>query len=103
MNAHFYAGLLNTKNVFFLQNIIQVAPFVLIIFIFATNYQKTNHMSYPCENCKLRARYDNKPTSFVGRFWRWHINFCPGWKGYFKSLSEDEKLKLREKYQFQKY
>jgi len=33
-------------------------------------------MAYQCENCKLRAKYDQKPTSLVGRFWRWHINFC---------------------------
>ena len=44
-------------------------------------------MAYKCANCKLRAKYDQKPTSLLGRFWRWHINFCPGWKAYFTSLS----------------
>ena len=34
--------------------------------------------SYPCENCKLRANYEKNPKSLMGRFWRWHINFCPG-------------------------
>ncbi len=57
----------------------------------------------PCANCKLRANYEKNPKSFMGRFWRWHINFCPGWKGYFTSLNEEEKQKLREKYNFQKY
>lgn len=51
----------------------------------------------------MRAKYDKNPKSFMGRFWRWHINFCPGWKGYFKSLSDEEKQELREKYSFVKY
>ena len=56
-----------------------------------------------CANCKLRARYDKNPQSLLGRFWRWHINFCPGWKAYFSSLSEEEKQALRDKYSFAKY
>lgn len=39
----------------------------------------------------------------MGRFWRWHINFCPGWKAYFLSLSIEEQQALREKYNFSKY
>ena len=39
----------------------------------------------------------------MGRFWRWHINFCPGWKGYFKALSPDEQNEIRKKYNFDKY
>ena len=39
----------------------------------------------------------------MGRFWRWHINFCPGLKGYFKSLSPDEQNEIRKKYNFDKY
>jgi hypothetical protein len=56
-----------------------------------------------CENCKFREHYHKKPKSALGRFWRWHINFCPGWKAYFKSLPTDEQAKLREKYNFTKY
>lgn len=52
-----------------------------------------------CEDCKLRAKYDKKPKSLAGRFWRWHINWCPGWKGYMKSLSEDDKTNIKGKYQ----
>lgn len=51
-----------------------------------------------CENCKLREKYDNNPKSFLGRFWRWHIGFCPGWKAFMKSLDEDKKQELRLKY-----
>ena len=52
----------------------------------------------PCANCKLRAKYDKNPGSLVGRFWRWHIGFCPGWKAYMNALSEDERQTYREKY-----
>jgi hypothetical protein len=56
-----------------------------------------------CEDCGLRLRYDNKPKSLAGRFWRWHINWCPGWKAYFTSLPEDKKTELADKYNFRKY
>ncbi len=51
-----------------------------------------------CANCSMRANYDKNPKSLLGRFWRWHIGFCPGWKGYMKSLSESEKNALKVKY-----
>ncbi len=51
-----------------------------------------------CENCSIRTKYDENPKSLIGRFWRWHINFCPGWKGYINSLGEEEKRILRNKY-----
>ena len=60
-------------------------------------------MAHQCDSCKFRAHYDQKPNSLLGRFWRWHINFCPGWKGYFTSLSDEQKDELRTKYQFTKY
>jgi hypothetical protein len=39
----------------------------------------------------------------MGRFWRWHIGFCPGWKAYFTNQDEQTKAALREKYGFDKY
>ncbi len=51
-----------------------------------------------CENCSIRAKYDKNPKSLIGRFWRWHINFCPGWKKYYNSLDEPQKLDLSDKY-----
>ncbi len=69
-----------------------------------TQYFKISFiMAHTCENCKFRAHYDKKPNSLLGRFWRWHINFCPGWKGYFTSQSEEKKAELREKYNFKNY
>ncbi|MDR0783132.1 MAG: hypothetical protein LBE83_05160 [Propionibacteriaceae bacterium] len=51
-----------------------------------------------CANCPIRAKYDEAPKSLTGRFWRWHIRFCPGWKKYVASLGEDELAPLKEKY-----
>ena len=56
-----------------------------------------------CANCSMRRKYESNPKSLMGRFWRWHINFCPGWKQYFSSLPEDEKEELRTRYDFHKY
>jgi hypothetical protein len=52
-----------------------------------------------CADCPMRAKYDKKPKSFIGRLWRWHIGFCPGWKKYFRSLSETERQEISMKYQ----
>ncbi len=53
-----------------------------------------------CNACAFRAKYDNNPKSILGRLWRWHTNFCPGWKAYIKSVSAEEKEALIEKYSF---
>jgi len=56
-------------------------------------------MSEPkCNQCSWRAKYDLKPKSFLGRIWRWHINWCPGWKAFMKSLPEDKHSEFRAKY-----
>ncbi|PKD78397.1 hypothetical protein CWS33_30505 [Escherichia coli] len=55
-----------------------------------------------CQQCPLRRRYDRSPKSLLGRFWRWHINFCPAWKASFLSLSEEERHVLRKQYAFHK-
>ena len=51
-----------------------------------------------CENCKLRAKYDAKPKSLLGRFWKWHIGFCPGWKSFIESLDEERRNEMLLKY-----
>jgi hypothetical protein len=56
-----------------------------------------------CARCGIRARYDKNPKSLLGRIWRWHIDFCPGWKSYFISLSPEEKAELAARYNFKKY
>jgi len=58
--------------------------------------------SHNCETCKFRATYDNNPKSLLGRIWRWHASWCPGWKKYMSSLSGDERIILAEKYDLKK-
>ncbi len=40
-----------------------------------------------CEACKFRARDDKNPQSMLGRIWKWHIGWCPGWKSYLEKIS----------------
>ena len=54
--------------------------------------------SFPCENCKLRAKYDTNPKSILGRLWRFHIKFCPGWRAYFWSLPHEKQQDYIERY-----
>ena len=58
---------------------------------------------FPCETCPMRAKYDQNPKSLVGRFWRRHINFCPGFRAYFTHQDEEIQKEIREKYNFRKY
>lgn len=58
--------------------------------------------THNCENCSIRAKHDKNPKSLTGRFWRWHINFCPGWKGYMKSLNDEQKEYYIMKYDLKK-
>ncbi len=51
-----------------------------------------------CNQCPWRAQFDRNPKSILGRIWRWHITWCPGWKTFMKSLPEDEQSELRAKY-----
>ena len=52
----------------------------------------------PCRDCKFRAKYDTNPTSFLGRLWRWHAGWCPGWGKYMQSLPDDQRAELNKKY-----
>jgi hypothetical protein len=53
-----------------------------------------------CANCPWRAKFDARPTSFLGRLWRFHANFCPGWRKVMTSLPDQEKRAYIEKYRF---
>lgn len=56
-----------------------------------------------CATCGLRQKYDTNPKSLLGRFWRWHINWCPGWKEYMISLPDADRRALAEQYNIKKY
>jgi hypothetical protein len=47
-----------------------------------------------CVKCKMRRRYENAPKSLLGRLWKWHTGWCPGWKKYLKSLSDEDRAAL---------
>lgn len=59
--------------------------------------------NHNCENCSFRAKYDNNPKSILGRIWRWHATWCPGWKAYMTSISDEERIALAGKYNMKKY
>ena len=50
-----------------------------------------------CENCSFRTKYDQKPGSLLGKIWRWHANWCPGWKSYMKSLKPEKRNDIAQK------
>lgn len=45
-------------------------------------------MAHNCESCKWRAKAEKKPNSFMGKLWKWHTRWCPGWKAYQASLKK---------------
>lgn len=53
---------------------------------------------HSCSHCRLRAKHDRDPRSWLGRLWRWHIGFCPGWRSYLKSLPADARAEIEQKY-----
>ena len=46
--------------------------------------QTTQHK---CETCGLRKRAEANPKTLIARLWRWHTNWCPGWKSYQAELA----------------
>jgi hypothetical protein len=55
-----------------------------------------------CESCSFRAKYDKNPRSLLGRLWRWHVNWCPRWKSYMRSLPDQEREQVAEQYGLKK-
>ena len=51
-----------------------------------------------CENCTWHAKYDKNPRSLLGRIWKWHIRWCPGWKAHLRSLPDDQREEVIKKY-----
>jgi hypothetical protein len=58
---------------------------------------------HSCTDCGFRKKYDDNPRSLLGRIWRWHAGFCPGWKAYITSLPDSERISLATQYQLKKY
>ena len=69
------------------------------MFRYNTNvYRRSLVTMAKCEKCQFRAKYEQNPRSILGRLWKWHTGWCPGWRGYLKSLPEEERSKLLERY-----
>jgi hypothetical protein len=51
-----------------------------------------------CEECAFRGKYDANQKSILGRIWRFHINFCPGWKKYMTMMPAEERDVIKQKY-----
>lgn len=51
---------------------------------------KTPGKEPQCGHCPLRKKAEAKPKSLLGRFWYWHIKWCPGWKAYQEYLAQQE-------------
>ena len=43
-----------------------------------------------CAECPLRRKAEARPKSLLGRFWRWHTSWCPGWKAYQEHLNSQD-------------
>ena len=56
-----------------------------------------------CENCGFRKKYDQRPKSFLGRLWKFHARWCPGWKAYMYALPEAERIQLAQRYGLLKF
>jgi hypothetical protein len=56
-----------------------------------------------CEKCGFRAKYDHRPKSLLGRLWRWHTGWCPGWRQYMASLPEDTRTDIAKRYGMKKF
>jgi hypothetical protein len=65
---------------------------------FQPSTSKENIMSN-CDHCAFRKKYDNAPQSFLGRLWKWHIRWCPGWKSHLRSQPEEKRAELLKRYQ----
>lgn len=58
---------------------------------------------HSCENCGLRTRYDKNPKDLLGRIWRWHAGWCPGFRKYITSLPDEQRIEIAKRYHLDKY
>ena len=44
-----------------------------------------------CATCSIRQKAEANPNSIMARIWKWHTNWCSGWKAYQDALTIAEK------------
>ncbi len=43
-----------------------------------------------CATCGIRARSEANPKALLSRLWKWHTNWCPGWRAYQRALAAEK-------------
>lgn len=49
-----------------------------------------------CSDCTFRKYWEKHPRSLLGRLWKFHTNFCPGWIRYTHSFYPEDLKELQE-------
>lgn len=57
-----------------------------------TQTKPESEKTIACETCSMRKKAEDNPKSLMGRIWRWHTGWCPGWKAYQAHLAEQVNL-----------
>jgi hypothetical protein len=52
-----------------------------------TNRTPAAERTFACETCPTRKKAEANPKTLMARLWRWHTNWCPGWRAYQKHLA----------------
>lgn len=50
--------------------------------IMKTKPMPSTEKTFACETCQMRKKAEANPKALMSRLWRWHTNWCPGWKAY---------------------
>jgi hypothetical protein len=69
---------------------------MMIQTINAKGKEHLNYGNFQMFKLPDEVKHDAGPTSFVGRFWRWHINFCLGCKVYFNNFSAGQGMDMAD-------
>jgi hypothetical protein len=56
-----------------------------------------------CEKCGFRKKYDIYPKSLLGRLWRWHASWCPGFKQYVFALPKEQRVEIARRYKLKRF
>ena len=51
-----------------------------------------SEQAFGCESCPMRQKAESNPKSLMARLWKWHTNWCPGWKAYQAHLAEQANI-----------
>ena len=55
-----------------------------------TDSKLPSEKTFACETCTMRKKAEANPKTLMARLWRWHTNWCPGWKTYQAHLASEK-------------